>query len=177
MPITRMQNRQITALGVLPTHPKLGYSRLRLRKLTIAAFLLSGLGGCARSPMTLAQKADFMLATPIGPASVSVRRSLPGMTDEESEALVRIAMQQALPRVIAAEPVARPFPRLQIVWQVTPDPRGASSTLVVDIFDGFNPFWYDEEIISNDDPRDAVQFTIEGMSKKLAATIQRRVGV
>jgi hypothetical protein len=85
-------------------------------------------------------------------------------------------MQQVLPGVTATEPIALPFSRLRIVWRVIPDPRGASSTLVLNIFDGSDTLWYDEEIITNDDPQDAVLFTIEGMSKRLAATIQQRAG-
>ena len=163
-------------LDVLTTRPTRRRHRRRLSKFVVAAFLLFGLGGCTGSPTTLAQKPDFVLATPIGPASVNVRQSLPGMTDEDSEALFRIAMRQALPNITRQDPLAQPLPRLRIVWHVIPDPRGASSRLVVNIFDGSDPFWYDEEIITNDDPRDAMLFTIEGMSKKLAAAVQQRAG-
>jgi hypothetical protein len=166
----------MTMLDVLTIRPLRHCYQTRLSKFTVAAFLLFGLDGCSGSLTTVSQKPDFTLATPLGPASVSVCRSLPGMTDKESEALVRTAMQQVLPGVTATEPIALPFSRLRIVWRVIPDPRGASSTLVLNIFDGSDTLWYDEEIITNDDPQDAVLFTIEGMSKRLAATIQQRAG-
>jgi hypothetical protein len=133
--------------------------------------LLLGPAGCAGSRTTLASAPDFEVMTGAGMASVSIRQPLPGATDAESVACVRSAMERASPGTVVAGPVEQPFPSRRIVWHVDPTASRGAFRLMVNIFDGSTPYAYEETLVDNGAPRDAILSAIESMSGQLLNAI------
>src|SRR5437868_4782950 len=111
---------------------------------TRALVLLSGLAACTGSPATLALQPDFEVMTPAGIASVSIRESPPGMTDAQFTQLLKAGMERAAPDSVIAGRVEPPFPSQRIVWHVNPSPPRGIARLVVNVFDGANPYAYEQ---------------------------------
>lgn len=138
---------------------------------TRALLLLSGLAACTGSPATLALQPDFEVMTPAGIASVSIRQSPPGMTDAEFTQLVRVGMERAARGSAIAGRVEPPFPSQRIVWHVDPSPPMGSSRLVVNVFDGANPYAYEQETVTNGPPTAVITSAVESMSERLLADV------
>ncbi len=137
--------------------------------------LLSGLASCTGSPATLALQPSFEMMTSSGTASVSIRESPPGITDAEFTHLVRVGMERAAARgSVIAGPVEPPFPSQRIVWHVNLSASRGVSQLMVNVFDGANPFVYEQDTITNDATRAAIMSTVESMSERLLAAIAAR---
>jgi hypothetical protein len=144
---------------------------LRAPAAALAFASLIGLSACTGSPATLASQPDFEVTTRMGVATVSIRESLPGMTDSEFAQSVRRGMEHSAPGSVLAGPVEAPFPRLRIVWHVNPiAPRGVSR-LFVNIFDGSVPFAYEQQVVSNSAPMTATTLAITSTSRRLFAAI------
>jgi hypothetical protein len=143
----------------------------RLSAIALAMMALLALAACTGSPTTMALQPNFAMATSDGITSVSVRNTLPGMTDREFARIVRAGMERAAPGTLVLAPVQVPFPQLRTVWHVNPnDPRGSTSRLVVNIFNGSTPFAYAQEVVSNSAPPDTIADTIETMTRRLIAS-------
>jgi hypothetical protein len=136
-----------------------------------ALLLLSGLASCTGSPATLALQPDFEVATPAGIASVSIRQSPPGMTDAEFTQSVEAGMERAARGSMIAGRVEPPFPSQRIVWHVNPSASRGVSRLVVNVFDGTNPFAYEQETLTNSASTAVITSTIESISERLLADI------
>jgi hypothetical protein len=149
---------------------------LRAPAVALALASLIGLSACTGSPATLESQPDFEVTTRIGVATVSIRESLPGMTDSEFAQSVRRGMERSAPGSVLAGPVEAPFPRLRIVWHVNPiAPRGVSR-LLVNIFDGSVPFAYEQQVVSNSAPMTATTSAIASTSRRLFAVIDHLGG-
>jgi hypothetical protein len=142
------------------------------RRLAVLVLIcLSGMAACTGSPATLALQPDFEVMTQAGPASVSIRQSPPGMTDEAFTRLVRMGMERATSGGVMAGRVAPPFPSQRIVWHVNSGaPRGISH-LAVNFFSGASPYAYEEDIVADGAPAAAIVSTIESMSTRLLTTV------
>lgn len=148
-------------------------SALRLRDLYVV-LLLSSLAACTGSPRTLAMRPDFEMMTPAGVASVSVRQPLPATTDAESMQLILAGMQQAARGDVIVGRVASPYPSQRIVWHNNPSGSRSTSRLVVNVFDGANPYAYEEATITETTPAAVVTSDIASMSRRLLADIAAR---
>jgi len=142
-------------------------SRSRASVGAIALVSLFGPAACTGSPATLALPPDFEVKTLGGIASVSIRGSLPGMTDSEFEQLVRIGMGRATPGSVLPGPVKAPFPRCRIVWHVNPSAGPGVSTLTANIFDPSAPVAYEQEVVTNTAPTATITYAIESVTKRL----------
>jgi len=129
--------------------------------------LLCGLASCTGSPATLALQPDFEVMTPRGIASVSIRESPLGMTDEEFTRLVMAGMERAAPASVITGRVAPPFPSQRIVWHANESPPRGISRLVVNVFDGANPYAYEQDNVGNDAPTAEVTSAVASMSQRL----------
>jgi hypothetical protein len=138
---------------------------------TRALLLLCGLASCAGSPRTLALQPDFEVKTPAGVASVSIRESPVGMTDEEFAQLVMAGMERAARGSVIAGRVGPPFPFQRIVWHVNLSAQRGVSRLVVNVFDGASPYAYEQDTISNGSPAAVITSVVESMSKRLLADV------
>jgi hypothetical protein len=146
-------------------------NRPRLSVVALAVMALLGPAACTGSPTTLALQPDFAMATSEGVTSVSVRNSLPGMTDNEFARVVRTGMERAAPGAVLSDPVHAPFPQFRIVWHVNPNgPRGSTSKLVVNIFNKSTPFAYEQAVVNNSAPPSAITGTVESMTRRLIAS-------
>jgi hypothetical protein len=139
--------------------------------------LLLGLASCMGSPGTLALQPAFEVMTPAGLASVSLRESPAGMTDAEFTQLVMVGTKWAAPDGVIAGRVEPPFPSQRIVWHVNLSPERGMSRLVVNVFDGANPYAFEQGTVMNDAPTAAVTSAVESMSKRLLADVAVREGV
>jgi len=137
----------------------------------VAPLLLIAGTSCTGSPRTLASQPEFEVRTSAGVASVSIRQSPPGMTDEEFTHLVREAMERAAPGSVLAGPVVAPYPLRRIVWHVDPTPSRGASRVVVNVFDGAEPYAYEQDTVADSEPTDAIEFTLTSMSERLSADI------
>jgi hypothetical protein len=135
----------------------------------LALIALFGPAACTGSPATLALQPDFAMTTPVGIASVSVRESVPGLTDGEFEQLVRTGMGRTAPNAMLSGPVQPPFPQFRIVWHVSSYGHDGASSLFVNIFRGSEPFAYEQEVIENGAPRATIVGTIEALTKRVFA--------
>jgi hypothetical protein len=115
--------------------------------------------------------------TPAGIASVSIRESPAGMTDAEFTRLVMAGMERAAPASVIAGRVEPPFPSQRIVWHVNLSAPRVISRLVVNVFDGANPYAYEQDTVSNDASAAVVTFTVEGMSERLLADLAARANM
>jgi hypothetical protein len=146
-----------------------GSNRRRPSSVALALGLLISPAACTGSPTTLALQPDFTMATPVGITSVSVRESLPGLTDHEFEEMVRTGMEGAEADAVLPGPVQPPFPQFRIVWHVNPVGHGGTSRLVVNIFKESVPFAYEQAVVDNSAPTVAIVQTIESMTRRLSA--------
>jgi hypothetical protein len=135
----------------------------------LALGTLLGPAACTGSPATLELQPDFAVKTPNAIISVSIRESLPGMTDSEFEQLVRKSMARALPGHVVRGPVKPPFPRCRVVWHVEPTGPRAVSMLMVNIFDGSVPVAYEEDTVVNSAPTAALTYAIDLLTTQLLA--------
>ena len=133
--------------------------------------LLFGLAACTGSPASLALRPDFEVMTPAGIASVSIRESPPGMSDAEFTRFVEAGMEHGARDTGRIEP---PLPSQRIVWHVDPSASRGMSRLVVNVFDGANPYAYELETVPNSGPTVEVRSAIESMSHRLMADIAAR---
>jgi hypothetical protein len=136
--------------------------------------LLLGVASCISSPGTLALQPAFEVMTPAGVASVSIRESPAGMTDAEFTQLVMAGTKWAAPDSVIAGPVEPPFPSQRIVWHVNLSPERGMSRLVVNVFDGANPYAIEQDTVMNDAPTAVVTSAVESMSKRLLADVAAR---
>lgn len=136
--------------------------------------LLIAVSSCTGSPRTLALQPAFEVMTAGGVASVSIRQSAPGMTDEEFTELVKEAMERAAPGSVLPGPVAAPFPLHRIVWHADPIPSRGGSRVVVNAFEGAEPYAYEQETIDDSAPTDAIEFALISMSERLLPDIADR---
>jgi hypothetical protein len=139
--------------------------------------LLLGLASCLSSPRTLALQPAFEVMTPAGIASVSIRESPAGMTDAEFTQLVMAGTKWAAPDSVIAGRVEPPFPSQRIVWHVNLSPQRGISRLFVNVFDGANPYAFEQDTVMNDAPTAAVTAAVESMSKRLLADVAARENV
>lgn len=140
----------------------------------LAALLLVASASCTGSPKTLEAPPQFEVTTPAGVASVSIRQSLPEMTDDEFTQLVRGAMQRASPGSILSGPVVAPFPLRRIVWHVEPTPARGGSTVMVNVFEGADAYAYEEETVVSGAPPGAIEYALVSMSERLFNDIRDR---
>jgi hypothetical protein len=78
-------------------------------------------------------------------------------------------MERAASDAVLPVPVQRPSPEFRIVWHVHPYGHGNTSRLVVNIFKASAPFAYEQAVVDNSAPRDAIVGTIESMTRRLIA--------
>jgi hypothetical protein len=147
------------------------FERSRKRVIALALVVLFGEAGCTGSPSTLALQPDFAMTTPIGVASVSMRESMPGITDNEFSQMIRAGMDRAAPGDLFPGPVQRPFPEYRIVWHVFPYGNHGVSRLVVNIFKVSVPFAYEQGVVGNSAPSASIVGTIESMSERLIGSL------
>lgn len=122
---------------------------------------------CTGSPATLAQPPDFEVKTPGGIASVSVRASIPGMTDSEFGDLVRSGMARAAPGSLLPGPAKPPFPECRIVWHVNPGLGHGASTLTANVFDRSVPVAYEQEVVTNSASNATIAYAIESVASRI----------
>ncbi len=152
--------------------------RMGLGRWTIGlVLLLLFQTGCTGSPATLRLPPDFEVATRAGFASVSIRQSLPGMTDVESAHLIRTAMETAAPGSVLSTPVEPPFPALRIVWHVQPVPARGGSQVMVNVFAGPVPFDYGLETVDDSAPTAATEWAVRSLSERLLTRIGAHAAV
>jgi hypothetical protein len=140
-----------------------------------ALLLLSGLAACTGAPATVAVQPDFQVMTPAGTVGVSMRQPLPGMTSEQFVQLVAAGMQRAQrdsPIAGRGEPT---FSSQRIVWHDDPGDSRGFSRLIVNVFDGANPYAYEQATVSNDASPAVITSTVATMSARLMADIAGRV--
>ena len=139
--------------------------------LALASLLATA--GCTGSPYTVAMTPDFEMMTPEGVASVSIRESLPNLTDAEFQRVVMTGMQSAMPGRIVEQPVAAPYPTRRIVWHVNPMAERGVSRLFVNVFDGATPVAYEEDTVSNGAPRGAITQVVASLTTRLVSRYAR----
>jgi hypothetical protein len=144
---------------------------------TRALLLLSGLAACTGSPATLALQPDFEVMTPAGIASVSIRQSPPGMTAAEFTPLVKAGMESATRGGVIPGRVEPPFPSQRIVWHVNLSASRGVSRLVVNVFDGANPYAYEQETVINSAPTTVITSAVESMSQRLLPDVAAQVNM
>lgn len=154
------------------------------RRLTPLAFarmhaliLLCALAACTGSPATLAMRPDFEMMTPAGLASVSIRQSPPGMTDTDFTRLVVAGMARAAPDGVIACCTQQEFPMQRIVWHVNPMAARGVSRLLVNVFDGDDPYAFEQKVVSNDAPTAAISAMVQSMSERLLVDMASRACV
>ena len=140
----------------------------RLSSIVILVLLLLALAACTGSAAVLATRPAFLVETPTGPASVSIRGPLPGMTDSQSEKMIEMAMLRAVPNNVRLAPVGAPFPQGRIVWHADPDSPGISR-LVVNVLVGAGPVWHEEVVVADSSPEATMIDTIGAITRRLAA--------
>lgn len=128
---------------------------------------LSCVASCTGSPATVASRPDFEVMTPAGIASVSIRQSPLEVTDAEFTQTIRIGMERAGYRVLNAGTIETPSPVQRIVWHADRTVPSAASRVVVNVFDGANPYAYEEGLVSNDTTLGGITFIVESMSERL----------
>jgi hypothetical protein len=136
-----------------------------------AVVLLAGLAACAGSPAPAALHPDFEVMTPAGVASVSVRQPLPEMTEAQFAQLVSIGMRPVARENVIAGSGEPQTPSQRIVWHDNLAPSRGMSLLVVNVFDGADPYAYEMATVPNDAPTMVITSAIESMSVRLLADI------
>jgi hypothetical protein len=148
-----------------------GNSCMRPRQRTfIAGLALASLlatVGCTGSPYTVAMTPDFEVMTPEGVASVSIRQSLPNLTDAEFQRVVMTGMAAAMPGRVVEQPVSEPYPTRRIVWHVNPTAAPGVSRLSVNVFDGATPVAYEQDTVSSGAPRGAITQVVASLTTRL----------
>jgi hypothetical protein len=135
-----------------------------------ALVALLGLPACTGSPATLALQPDFEMTMPSGIVSVSIRESLPDMTDDEFRQIIRVGMEHAAPGAVLPGPVRAPFPQSRVVWHVISDSPHGTSRLSVNIFRGSTPFVYEQAIVDNSAPPATISGIVESLTRRLIAS-------
>jgi hypothetical protein len=167
--LTRGLARNMRTVGLSGNRWKLQYVAPRALAHTRNLVLLCGLASCTGSRKTLALAPDFEVITPTGIASVSILASPTGMTAAEFTRVVMAGMEQAARGSVIAGPVRPPFPVQRIVWHVNSPERGISR-LVVNVFDGLNPYAYEQDTVTGDSPA-AVVTSVQSMCKRLLVDV------
>jgi hypothetical protein len=139
----------------------------------LSLLVLSAVSACTGSPATLAMRPDFLVATQTGLASVSIREAPPDMTLAGFDGTVKSGMESALTASIEPTPTVGPFPERRIVWHIDSMPGYGSSQLVVNVFNGSVPFAYQQQMIDNAAPPGVLAGTVQSMTRRLFATIDR----
>lgn len=139
--------------------------------LALASLLATA--GCTGSPYTVAMAPDFEMITPEGMASVSIRESLPNLTDAEFQRVVATGMSAAMPGKLVEQPVSAPFPTRRIVWHVNPVAARGISRLSVNVFDGATPVAYEQDTVSNSAPRGAITHVVASLTTRLVTRYAR----
>jgi hypothetical protein len=150
---------------------RLGRSRGSVGALALMSLL--GSAGCTGSPATLTMKPDFEVKTPAAIASVSIRGSLPGMTDSEFEQLVKTGMGRAAPGSVVSGLVETPFPQCRIVWHVNPDAGRGASTLSANIFDRSVPVAFEQQVVTDSAPTATITDAIKSVTSRLMVSSER----
>ena len=135
--------------------------------------------GCTGSPSTVAMAPDFEVMTPEGMAGVSIRESLPNLTDAEFQRVVMTGMQSAMPGRVVEQPVAAPYPTRRIVWHVNPIAERGVSRLFVNVFDGATPVAYEEDTVSNGATGGAITQVVASLTTRLVgryASLESQAG-
>jgi hypothetical protein len=99
------------------------------------------------------------------------------MTDLEFTHLVSAGMERGMPGAVIAGQVEQPFPSRRIVWHATPTASRGTSRLVVNVFNGPNPYAYEQETVANSAPTVVITSAIVSMSKRLLADIAAHVNM
>lgn len=146
-----------------------GPDRSRPSFVALALGVLIALAACTGSPTTFALQPDFAMKTSAGIASVSIRESLPGVTDHEFEQMVRTGMERAAPGAELPDPVHAPFPPFRIVWHVSSNSSHGTSRLAVNIFNVSVPFAYEQAVVNNSASPTMIMRAIESMTRRLIA--------
>lgn len=128
---------------------------------------LSCVTACTDSRAILALRPDFEVMTPAGIASVSIRQPPLGVTDAEFTQMIRTGMARAGYRTANAGRIDAPYPVQRIVWHVNRAIPSPVSRVVVNVFDGTNPYAYEEGIVSNDATPARIIVVVESMSERL----------
>jgi hypothetical protein len=145
--------------------------------LALASLLATA--GCTGSPYTVAMPPDFEVMTPEGVASVSIRESLPNLTDAEFQRVVTAGMQSAMPGRVVEQPVSTPYPVRRIVWHVNPTAAPGVSRLSVNAFDCATPVVYEQDTVSSGAPRGAITQVVASLTTRLVnryARLELRAG-
>lgn len=128
---------------------------------------------CTGSPNTVAMPPDFEVMTPEGMASVSIRESLPNLTDAEFQLAVMTGMAEAMPGRVVEQTAPVPYPKRRIVWHVNPVAARGVSRLFVNVFDGASPVAYEQETVSNGAPRGAITHAVAALTTRLVTRYAR----
>jgi hypothetical protein len=142
----------------------------------IAGLALAGLLvtlGCTGSSYTLAMAPDFAVMTPEGMAGVSIRETLPDLTDAEFQQVVMAGMASAMPGHVVRQSLSAPFPKRRIVWHVNPMAARGVSRLFVNVFDGATPVAYEQDTLSNGAPNGTITRVVASMTTRLVTRYAR----
>jgi hypothetical protein len=140
-------------------------------RLTLAGLLVAS--GCTGSSYTVAMPPDFTVMTPEGLAGVSIRETLPDLTDAEFQQVVMAGMASAMPGQVLGQSMSAPFPKRRIVWHVNPVAARGVSRLFVNVFDGATPVAYEQDTVSNGAPNGTVTRIVASMTTRLVTRYAR----
>ncbi|HYZ62602.1 MAG TPA: hypothetical protein VE650_09115 [Acetobacteraceae bacterium] len=133
--------------------------------------LLWALASCTGSSTSVAMQPDFAVMTPAGLASVSIRQAPVGRTQADFAELVRAGMERAAPGSVIAGPLQAPFPSQRIVWHATQSISEGDSRVVVSVYNGANPYAYEQDTLTNVESAAGIRSTVRWMSERLMADI------
>ena len=71
----------------------------------------------------------------------------------------------------------RAIPAQRIVWHVDLAAARGVSRLVVNVFDGADPYAYEQAVVSNDTPSAAIASVVQSMSKRLLADVATHANI
>ena len=140
-------------------------------RLALASLL--GTVGCTGSPYTVAMAPDFEVMTPEGTAGVSIRKSLPNLTDAEFQLVVMTGMAASMPGRIVEQTGPAPYPTRRIVWHVNPVAARGVSRLSVNVFDGGTPVAYEQDTVGNGAPPGAITHVVASLTNRLVTRYAR----
>ncbi len=128
---------------------------------------------CDTSSGTLAMPPDFEFMTPTGIASVSIRQWPAELSDAEFKGLIAQGMESAMPGSEMDDRPSAPYPTRRIVWHVNSMAQRGVSRLMVNAFDGPDPFAYEEQMVDNSAPTGVLESAITSMTHRLALALDR----